>query len=363
MSFRRGFTRTELVVVAFVVLLLVALLTPAIHSPREASRNAQCAHALRNIGIGLLTYNDACRTFPPGATTRDGDPTWAHESIHGMLIPYWDEGGHKIYGRGKDWRQQLKWHAAESVIPLYCCPSSDGENPIRDQLRNELLTAAGSPIPSEQRFATTSYVFCRGVTDAWCRRWLEEGKRVPRSERGMFDMNWAVRPQDVTDGLSKTIAVGEGADGSSWDLVDRTGAVVDRHWPGSADKYGMPRRPYQAWLAMEPATLAESDQGLRVASVFACTLEPLNKNPVTDSWADVNALDDCRKSLPSATGARGPTTEGGPHTTPNFRSDHAGGGNFLFADGSVHFINEDIDMLPYQQLSTYADGEDVEVPE
>jgi prepilin-type processing-associated H-X9-DG protein len=192
---------------------------------------------------------------------------------------------------------------------------------------------------------------------------MEDGKRVPRSERGMFDMNWAVRPQDVTDGLSKTIAVGEGADGSGWDLVDRTGAVVDRHRPGSADKYRMPRRPYQAWLAMEPATLAESEQGLRVASVLACTLEPLNKNPVTDSWADVNALNDCRKSLASAAGTRGQTTEGGPHTTPNFRSDHAGGGNFLFADGSVHFIDEDIDMLLYQQLSTYAGGEDVEVPE
>ena len=114
---------------------------------------------------------------------------------------------------------------------------------------------------------------------------------------------------------------------------------------------------------MEPATLAESEQGLRVASVLACTLEPLNKNPVTDSWADGNALDDCRKSLPSAPGTRGPTTEGGPHTTPNFRSDHAGGGNFLFADGSVHFLIEDIDMLLYQQLSTYAVGEDVEVPE
>jgi len=266
MSLRRGFTRTELVVVAFIILLLVALLALAIQASSSRARRHACFQNLRNIGIGLLTYDDACRTFPPGATTRDDNPTKVHESIHGILIPYWDEGGHKIYGRGQDWRQQAEW-AATTVIPLYYCPSSDGDNPVHDHLRNELLTVAGSQFPSDQQFATTTYVFCRGVTDAWCRCWLEDGKRVPSSERGLFDMNWSVRPQDVTDGLSKTIAVGEGADGSSWYLVDRTGAVVDRHRPGSADKYGMPRRPYQAWLAMEPATLAESEQGLRVASV------------------------------------------------------------------------------------------------
>ena len=53
----------------------------------------------------------------------------------------------------------------------------------------------------------------------------------------------------------------------------------------------------------------------------------------------------------------------GSHTTPNFRSDHAGGGNFLFADGSVHFITEDINMLTYQQLSTMFGNEIAEIPQ
>lgn len=125
----------------------------------------------------------------------------------------------------------------------------------------------------------------------------------------------------------------------------------------------MMRWAYQAWLAMEPGNASQSARGFLVASAFGCTLEPLNKNPVTDAWADVDALDDCRKSLPSAAGTRGPTTQGGPHSTPNFRSDHPGGANFLFADGSVHFLDENIDMLVYQRLSTHQGGEPADIPQ
>jgi prepilin-type processing-associated H-X9-DG protein len=95
---------------------------------------------------------------------------------------------------------------------------------------------------------------------------------------------------------------------------------------------------------------------------MACTLEPMNKWPVTNAKTGENALQNCTKSQPAAPGTRNAGPSGGPHTTPNFRSDHPGGCNFLFADGSVHFMNEDIDILLYQQLSTHAGGEVVEPP-
>ena len=55
-------------------------------------------------------------------------------------------------------------------------------------------------------------------------------------------------------------------------------------------------------------------------------------------------------------------TQDGYHVTSNFRSDHPGGCNFLMADGSVQFINETIDLLLYQQLSTINGGEIVVLP-
>ncbi len=53
---------------------------------------------------------------------------------------------------------------------------------------------------------------------------------------------------------------------------------------------------------------------------------------------------------------------GTPSCAANFRSDHPGGANFLFADSSVHFLTEDINMLIYQQLSTMKGEEVVDLP-
>ena len=64
-----------------------------------------------------------------------------------------------------------------------------------------------------------------------------------------------------------------------------------------------------------------------------------------------------------APGTRGTQTTMGVHLTPNYRSDHTGGCNFLFADGSVHFLSDTIDMLLYQQLSTMQGNEIVVIPE
>jgi prepilin-type processing-associated H-X9-DG protein len=84
-------------------------------------------------------------------------------------------------------------------------------------------------------------------------------------------------------------------------------------------------------------------------------------------------LDDCRKSLPAAPGSNATGTcrlqaDGtgrlcGEHVANGFRSDHPGGCNFLYADGSVHFLEEGIDMLLYQNMSTMMGGEVVELPE
>ena len=86
-----------------------------------------------------------------------------------------------------------------------------------------------------------------------------------------------------------------------------------------------------------------------VTSLFACTVEPMNKYPVTDSYLDIfaYAAADCRSSL-----------DGGPNFTSNYRSNHPGGCNFLMADGSVAFLSESIDLAAYRARSTIS-GEDV----
>src|SRR5262249_11056084 len=50
------------------------------------------------------------------------------------------------------------------------------------------------------------------------------------------------------------------------------------------------------------------------------------------------------------------------HVTWGFKSNHTGGVNFVFADGSVHFVNQGIDMRTYQYLGCRDDGQPVTLP-
>jgi len=59
--------------------------------------------------------------------------------------------------------------------------------------------------------------------------------------------------------------------------------------------------------------------------------------------------------IPQSSDCRG-SLSGGPHSTADFRSDHPGGVQSVFADGSVHFLAQTIQMPLYRWLSTIADG-------
>ena len=45
-----------------------------------------------------------------------------------------------------------------------------------------------------------------------------------------------------------------------------------------------------------------------------------------------------------------------------FKSNHTGGANFVFADGSVHFIEQNIDHRTYQALGCRNDGQAASLP-
>jgi prepilin-type processing-associated H-X9-DG protein len=316
-----------------------------------------------------------------------------------MLMPYFEEESlYNLYNNKVAWFYQLS-QVADKVIPFMVCPSNSGENPIFDQtLNNLLLLAVGQPptlyYTSQQRLGATTYSYCKGATDAWCyvdvtpqQKFMPPGPPFIQNqgERGLFDMNWAVPIRRVTDGTSKTIAMGEGAGGIAWPVAKaRANAGISTFEPTEAarltpygpDGTGLIRNAQMAWIIGEPS-FVPLDAGHVVGSIcMAQTLEPINKTPVSQAFCDVTNLSRCGRSMPGADGTinvgitckRLPsgaiqTNSCNKHVTSNFRSDHPGGASFLFADGSVHFFGEDINMLTYQRLSTMAGNEVVEIPE
>jgi prepilin-type N-terminal cleavage/methylation domain-containing protein/prepilin-type processing-associated H-X9-DG protein len=365
MTQRRAFTLVELLVVIAIIGVLVALLLPAIQAAREAARRASCVSNLKQFGIALNSYHDSLKTFPPGGITPLNTASKIYMSPHAMLLPYMEEQGLRgIYDASKSWWLQDP-RVPATVIPVYACPSSSGDNPVVDILLVNLLNSAFSN--GYKQFGVTNYAFCKGVTDVWCGpAFVPPGTSKPPyiSERGMFDFNWAMPIRKITDGTSKTIAVGDAASGQGWPLTAANfGDPASLTTPAPPDQASDPRFAYQAWIASEPSFNLVAGLGLRIGSNMACTLDPINKNPVTDAFANQFMLTNCAKSRASAVGTKAPTSSNGPHFAPNYRSDHSGGANFLFADGSVHFLQENIDMLLYQQLSTAMGAEIIVIPD
>ena len=333
MKTRLGLTVVEALVVIVIIGLLLAILVPAIQSAREGARRRQCATHLRQFGLALAAYHDAERVFPPAFIAMfDLAGFDEYAGANSMLLPYFEQNDlHTLYDNGFPWYRQSP-RVAKTVIPLFICPSASQENPFEIP-----LLASYSQVTTGSRYGVTNYVFCKGLNDAWC----AVPETIPLDERGMFEVNVSMRDASIRDGLSGTIAMGEGAGGWHWPLCNGPGCTA----PAPADPLGNYPHAGVPWLAstIYPDFIANS--GYLASSNYACTLEPLNKSPVTHSMVAVAAIGDCRCSA-----------KGGQHHTSNFRSAHPTGGNFLFADGAVHFLHQAIDMATYRHLSTVADG-------
>ncbi len=175
-----GFTLVELLVVIAIIGILVGLLLPAVQAAREAARRSQCANNLVQYGVALHNYVMAHQKLPPGTVDAKGPivhlPVGFHHSWIVQILPMLDE--RVAYG-SINHRQSI-YSSANAPVRMYSfgllhCPSD--------------IT----------RMPDSSYA---GVHDS---------REVPIdvNNNGVLFLNSAIRLDDIIDGASHTLMVGE----------------------------------------------------------------------------------------------------------------------------------------------------------
>ena len=359
----RGFTLIELLAVLGILSVLVALILPAVQQARESARRMQCQNHLKQLGIALQAYETSYQLFPPSIVRQpDGNPPppaipfaalryRGHWTGFHLLLPFLDQKNlHSKYDFNGTWLSPLtdandhsSWPLNQTTISTLVCPSAAHSVMAigGDAAGAGVHWMAGSP---------SDYAFNHGVDiiralpgdDAGCTTGiLDYWRQTPEPIRGPFGYNSDCRPQNIKDGMSHTIMLGEKAGG---------------------------RLNYGGWNASFPRLAVEFPWAMAAIEYFAPTGDVGVSN---SAWVvgPMAVTHDFRLPLcpesPPGTGnpfPMNPTPRDLPQSSDerpfySFQSLHSGGAQFLFADGSTRMLNESMNQGVFEALSTIAGRE------
>jgi prepilin-type N-terminal cleavage/methylation domain-containing protein/prepilin-type processing-associated H-X9-DG protein len=291
----RAFSLIELLVVIAIISVLIALLVPAAQRIREAANRVRCMNNLKQIGIALTAYSVQHNgQFPAGGVSAN-ETSW-----HVYILPNIDQEplfrqfnlspGDYTSGLGQVGRNAV----AFTKVPLYLCPSSP--------IERTLLNAPNHSIPQELINGlppyTTHYYGVMGpkginpITGA-AYGFRNVGSYGGFGTQGVFECNSKTRYEDIADGTATTFLVGE----LSW--VDPVGGTRYRSWMRGCEQSG------DGWMA------------------------------------------GCKNVANSI------NTPGiGVFNDISFGSQHPGGCHFLFCDGVVRFISQDVSLGIYRATAS-----------
>jgi len=326
---RSGFTLVELLVVIAIIGVLVGLLLPAVQAAREAARRMSCSNNMKQLGLAAHNYHDTFRTLMPALTNsgRYNNAAYHQQSAGGvknttgwtMMLPYLEQSSvfeqynfdvcasqdspYNIPVVGEDLHLNQAFYSAR--VPSFECPSHPEAGTRSSDAPN------GTGFYDRRDAVRTSYFFSTGVFTDYNAAYNTTGSDI---RQGMFGNDGAAKFRDVTDGLSNSLAMGEGAGGS-----------------------------HKTSTHFGPWGMSGIHTGAHGRVVSSSSTNPITFTAAHAQGWGINAVwqnDSQRRSYAWV-----------------FNSLHPGGAQFVYGDGSVRFLTESIDYGLFCKLAYIRDGE------
>ena len=377
---RRGFTLIELLVVIAIIAVLIALLLPAVQAAREAARRSQCVNNLKQIGLAMHNYHSANNSFPQGhsQSAHQAGYTgqyagWTEWSAQAEMLQFMEQT--PLYNSinfnfcgGYDYGFVCNSTGAFAAINSFLCPSDNNSSgaakfstgwgnyanpPGNNNYRGSVGTTSTA---GWQTNVGPGYGACQ--PDPFN---INGGQpSCTAYSTGVFAYWVAYGLRDITDGSSNTVAYTESLVG------DAQGANVSHRNNGITGVTAAATYDAQDATSMVASGNLQAALNACTAAYKAGGANLVNDNGVRWAWGAVGMTlfntivppnstqyqwNDCRS------GCGGCSPDDSSYS--NSQSNHAGGCNFLMADGSVKFIKSTVNQMTYLAIGTRANGETI----
>ncbi|MCX7426467.1 MAG: DUF1559 domain-containing protein [Planctomycetia bacterium] len=330
----KGFTLVELLVVIAIIGILIALLLPAVQAAREAARRIQCVNNVKQLALGVLNYESTNAVFPPGGSygvagsTAYGASWMVHilpfceqDSVYQSMDPFGANGTWGCYAPGNPANQAA---LQDKVFNFLRCPSSP--LPVNGVgLPTEYQVGDPNGYGNNQPYQGSNYTGISGgglppSAGGTYGQTRPKGSSSVASgyigEGGVLIRAVTLSVADVSDGLSNTIVIGEQSD---W-CIATDGQKRDCRSDCGHGFYMGPAR----------VNTDANDRDFNLS----CVINRLGEK----SFAATGVASNCGPNRP-------------------IQAAHPGGATVGFTDGSVHFLNADINMYTLYNMATRNDGQ------
>ena len=321
---RRAFTLVELLVVIAIIGILVGLLLPAVQAAREAARRMSCSNNVRQLGIALHNYESTHRAIPP-SRINISTPKVFQQSWISMILPFVEQTNiHAAYTHGSSWYEPVNDGLTTAQLPTITCPSApSGRDLPTAALYSDITGGVRSDRPiwgyadygSINAVRNAAFVVS-GMPSLGTKEVLGAMGRGPKG----------VKLAEITDGLSNTIIVAEGAGRPSMYV---SGKKIDNPRIGNIAQ-GTP-------FVADGWGWADINGGFSIDGA-----DPFGQQNNTKSNGATTIVGNCFMNCTNDS---------------ELYSFHVGGGEFVFADSSVHFLSQSIDGKAFVALLTRSFGD------